>query len=149
MRWSEDRSTRPLSARWTAALVAAAGVGFALVGGLTVTAPAGSQRPDDGSSLRTDPATEPTGRGGLPHGEAAPTSTVPEAPVVPSAPQPAPPGTTTAPSPEPVAVPAADAVGGDSPGKPCPAEGSVAVTAADRPLVCILGGSGQLRWRVS
>jgi hypothetical protein len=153
VRWLEDRSMpRPLSARWTAALAAAATVGFALVGGITVTGPAGSERPDDGggTALTTDPATEPTGRGGLRHAEAAPTSAAPEAPVVPPAPQVAPAVTTApAPAPAPVAVPAVDTVTVGSPGKPCPAEGAVAATDSGQELVCSARGGGQLRWRLT
>jgi len=154
VRWPEDPladgDNRPR--RWPASLLAAAGLGVALVGGLTVTSTAGGQRdaPAARSVLETDPATEPTGRAGLPHGGTAPppspvTTPQPAAPTEP----PAVPAPATILAPVPLPAPQAETVAVGSPGRDCSVDGSTAVTDTGRSLVCTARGGGRLRWRLT
>ncbi|MGY1806894.1 hypothetical protein ACI8AF_05945 [Blastococcus sp. SYSU D00669] len=146
MRWTEHltpvEAVRP--GRWTAGLVAAAGLGVALVGGLTAATPAGTERDVPAPpGMATDAPAEPTGRGGLPVAVPTPSPTTSPAPAAP----PAPVGAPQTGAQQPAAVAVADVVPVGEPGRPCATEGAAAVTAAGRALVCTARGSGQLRWR--
>ena len=143
MRWEEERDPdRPLTPRRWGVAVAIAGLGVALVAGAALY-PA-SPPPAGSGTVAVQAVDEPTGRGGLPHRVAAPSTQAPAplvAPQVAEAAATAP--ATSAAAPAPAATPPVGRVG-----QPCDVPGATGVSADGGPLVCRGGkGNDSARWR--